>query len=120
MDEATAATLRAECDSLCRMLISRTAPDAIQTLYARAHASGVLTAPSGRRDRALLAIAHRAPRLARACDGVAAVVGRRGAFRRKVVLLLALLESHPETVQHVRWAPSTTLSRLRRLMGAFT
>jgi hypothetical protein len=48
-------------------------------------------------DRALMRLATRGPLAARMADAYASIFARSGLLRRKLVLLVAILESHGET-----------------------
>ena len=87
-----------ECDTLTRYLIGEAAPPAIREKYRQAHAPGSQSpgSPDG-----LCHLARRGPRFARIADTFAVVFARRSPLRRKLVLLLALLESHGETSARV-------------------
>lgn len=71
---------------------------AVRAAWGRAHAQlglPVRPADAGTAvDRALLALARRGPGHARAADGFARFFARKGALRRKLVTLLAILECH--------------------------
>jgi hypothetical protein len=86
--------LAAECDVFCRYLLGQAPVSDVVAAYQRAHDVG-----SVRRleptvlDRALLDIARLGPALVHAADAFASVAARPSLLRRKLVLLLAILES---------------------------
>ncbi|MFQ5689204.1 MAG: hypothetical protein ACE5HQ_02905 [Gemmatimonadota bacterium] len=79
----------------CRYLLGRPPDPYVLAAYVRAHArSPRLSATSGgRRDRQLVGIARRAPWLARVADSYARVFAPGSLLRRKLTVLLAVLES---------------------------
>jgi len=91
-------TLIAECRVFCRYLVGIGPPSDVVAAYQKAHALGVVNL--GRptpMDRALLRVAGMGPALARTADAYAAVFARSGLLRRKLVLLIAILESRAST-----------------------
>jgi len=102
-----------ECDVFCRSLVGSPAPPAVVEAYRRAHESGRLatTATLTARDRALLLLARSGPRAARLADSFAALFARQSELRRKLVLLVAILECRPETASKV---DRVTVSRRAR------
>src|SRR5262249_40949108 len=94
-DESPDPELATECDVFCRYLIDRAATPAITGAYARAHAIGSVEAdrPATAFDRRLLQFARRGPRFARMADSYAVIFARLSVLRRKLVLLVAILES---------------------------
>lgn len=111
-----------ECDLFCRYLLGRSPEPAVVAAYCRAHAVGVverqLPAHPSARDRALLQIARIGPAFVRAADAYAAVFARSSLLRRKLVLLLAILESggaaaeldHATPGSRVSWILSTAIA----------
>jgi hypothetical protein len=110
--------LAAECRVFCRYLLGRDAPPDVVDAYCRAHEGGcagpglALTAL----DRALCGVARGGPRLARIADSYAAVCARGSVLRRKLVLLVAILESRGSTAAALDTAVPG--SRLAWLAGA--
>lgn len=89
------AGLGAEFDVFARMLLGRAPDPGWASSYIRAHEAGTVdVGPATAMDRALLAMARISPATARAADAFAAVFSRSGLLRRKLVLVLAILESH--------------------------
>jgi NADH dehydrogenase len=90
------AELDAECETFCRYLIGSAPGEYVKRKYREAHAPG---RRGPRREAAdpLTAMARRGPGFTRLADAWSAVLSRGGTFRRKLVLLLAVLESTGET-----------------------
>lgn len=88
--------LRREVDTFARYLIGeRVASEALADAYASAHGKLALVARGGI-DRWLLDVARLHPFLTRVADAYARRFAPRAAVRRKLILLLAMLEStHP-------------------------
>ena len=97
-DSGARVPLIEECRIFTRYLIDREpAPDVVAA-YARGHDVGSVTTHTQRAmDRALLRVAHLGPRWARGADGFAALFAKSSVLRRKLVLLVAILESRGET-----------------------
>jgi NADH dehydrogenase len=89
-----------ECSVLCRHLIGVEPPDAVRLAYRAAHRPGSHGPMTGGGDR-LTAVARRGAVPARLADAWAGVLARNGTLRRKLVLLLAILESTGETAASV-------------------
>lgn len=91
--------LGAECRLLNRYLIGTDVASDVVTAYVRAHQfPGIATrSEPGDLDRALLRIAGIGPGFARAADAYAAVFARTSLLRRKLVLLVAILESRGDS-----------------------
>ncbi len=92
---ADAALLGREAETFARALAGCAAGERVRAAYARFLAHD--DAPVTRADRLLLAAARVHPLCARATDAYAARFRKGGALRRRMVLLLALLECAPET-----------------------
>jgi hypothetical protein len=100
---ADAATLDRESDVFARYLAGGGADEYLRRKYREAHAAGALGAQGTTFDRALLAVARRGPWCARLADAHARVFAPGGLLRRKLVLVLALLECcAPERVDAPR------------------
>jgi hypothetical protein len=84
-----------ECDVFHRYLMGAAAPEDVLTAYRRAHEVGGVEARGVAEplDRALLGVARNGPAWTRIVDAYAAVFAKSSLLRRKVVLLLAILES---------------------------
>ena len=103
MKSETRARLERECAVFAHHLCGRAAPGYAVAQYVRAHELGVVTPRGGetRFDRLLVACAREGPGLARWADAYAALLARGGLLRRKLVLLLSILESHGESAELV-------------------
>ena len=97
---------RAECDALTRYLIGLAADDYVADQYRR----GVeqLQIRESRFDRLLCSWARRSRPTARAADFYGRLFRPAGALRRKLVLLLAILESYGPTAAVTDRAPWST------------
>ena len=86
--------LEAECDVFARYLTGSGASDYLKRKYREAHAQaqGALGAPSSAFDRALVAVARRGIWCTRSADAHARLFASGGLLRKKLVLVLALLE----------------------------
>ena len=95
MDDQSHPVLRRECVLFTRYLLGTEPPADVLSAYMRAHELGVIASggTASAIDRATVAFARLGPRAARAADAFAAVAARGGLFRRKIVLLVAILES---------------------------
>jgi len=94
---ADRATLEAECDVLARHVAGLEASPAVRAKYVQAHEAGrrgPLRSPDDE-DDVLVHVARGGPLRARLADAWAAVFDRGGPLRRKLVLLVAILESGP-------------------------
>jgi hypothetical protein len=99
--------LTAECRILTRALIGVEPSPPVLNAYQRAHELGVAELAAVQRsptDRALMRVALGGPSLARAADGYAAMFARRSLLRRKLVLLVAILESRRVTADALETA----------------
>jgi nucleoside-diphosphate-sugar epimerase len=100
-EEAAADTeqLDAECRVFCRYLIGEEPSEYVLAKYRGAHQPGA-TGPLRQgveSGRSLVAFARRGPRAARLADSFAVLFARAGVLRRKLTLLLAILESMAPT-----------------------
>jgi hypothetical protein len=86
------AGLERECRTYAQYLIGRE-PDAyIAGKYVECHQLGRIPAPADRFERFLIATSVRGPFLTRVADAYASRFLKYGALRKKLVLMLALLE----------------------------
>ncbi|HMB70433.1 MAG TPA: hypothetical protein VKU85_14040, partial [bacterium] len=90
------AELDAECETFCRYLIGTDPGEYVKRKYREAHAPG-RRGPRRELQDPLTEVARRGPGFARLMDAWAVVFARDGTLRRKLVLLLAVLESSGET-----------------------
>ncbi len=91
--------LAAECRIFTRYLVDGEAPTEVMAAYERAHKVSAV-APHGNTpplDRALLRVAHMGPDFTRVADGYSAAFAKASLLRRKLVLLVAILESRQRT-----------------------
>jgi len=108
--------LASECDTLCRYLTGREAPAEVIEHYVRAHELGLLEgqaasgAPS-RSDRLLVLLAQGGPQSAGLADAISVLIAKKGLLRRKLVLLLAILESARSTWRGVDTVEETSPAR---------
>jgi hypothetical protein len=120
-----AETLAVECRIFTRYLISADAPSDVVAAYQRAHDVSAVEAGGVSRslDRALLRVAHAGPGFARAADGYAAAFAKASLLRRKLVLLLAILESRGSTAATLDTAApgssSAWIAEIGLRVGAF-
>jgi hypothetical protein len=91
--------LGTECQVFTRYLIDAAPPSEVVAAYRRAHEVSPVAPRDSLRalDRALLRVARMGPRSARAADGYAAAFAKGSLLRRKLVLLVAILESRQHT-----------------------
>ncbi len=92
---ASSERLARECRSFAWALVGDVPTDAVLSAYERAHRRAPLDQPGSTIDRVLTRVASAHPWLARLADAYAAMFVRRGLFRTKLVVLLAMLESAP-------------------------
>jgi len=93
-----------ECDVFCRYLAGIAADDYLKTRYRATHGRGAVEPPGGASayDRALVALGRTSPLATRFVDAHARIFSAGGLLRRKLVLVLALLEVRaPERVDTV-------------------
>jgi hypothetical protein len=112
----TPAGLQRECDVFTRFIARAAAPPYVVSKYIEAHRASDAFLPVNRFDAWLVAVASRSPRLTRLADGYARVFEPRGALRKKLVLLLALLESsaplHRVIDRAPAWPPAIVMLQL--------
>jgi NADH dehydrogenase len=96
---ATREVLEAECTVLCRHLAGLDASPYVRAKYVEAHGEGRHgpLRSSDDEDDVLVQFARRGPFAARLADAWAAAFDREGPLRRKLVLLVAILESGRES-----------------------
>ena len=95
--------LERECDTFCRYLAGAECGERVRAKYREAHELGIVAVDgaSTRFDRALVAFARLGTFSTRLADAHARLFRNGGLLRRKLVLLLALLETHADTVGRV-------------------
>jgi len=86
--------LERECDVFCRYLSGAAPSEYVRAQYLSAHATGVVEPEGGatRFERAVVALARNGPALTRVLDSYSRVFANGGLLRRKLVLVLAVLE----------------------------
>jgi hypothetical protein len=89
-----------ECSVFARYLAGIEPGDYVRAKYRAAHQPGAF-GPAREDADPLTRIARRGPGFARIADAWASVLAREGTLRRKLVLLLAILESTGETSPRV-------------------
>ena len=90
-----ASELERECHVFTRLLTGEAATAGIIAKYCEAHAVLEGCVPESAIDRRLTRVARAGAPLARVADAYARLFAPNSAFRRKLVLLLAILESSP-------------------------
>ena len=94
--------LARECQVFCRYLAGLDATDDVVRAYQRAHDVSTLKLNAATpMDRALLQLASGGATMARIADSFAAPIAPGGALRKKLVLLLAILESRGASASRV-------------------
>lgn len=112
--------LAAECGIFTWYLVERPVPADVVDAYLRAHAVSPVTASVSPQalDHAVLCVARIGPRFARAADAFAALAARGGLLRRKLVLLVAILESRGDTVRSIdRARPGSRVAWVAEVAG---
>ncbi len=93
--------LEAECGVFARYLADASPDDAIVAKYVEAHRVRPELEARDRFDRALLALARAGPLATRLADAHARIFARGSALRRKLVLVLAILETSPSSFEKI-------------------
>ena len=119
-DPAGSSELEREGRVLTRYLIGRDPDGYILRKYADGHGAMPGTGnPADGLDRVLLATAVRGPVLARIADAYARIFRPRGTLRRKLILLVAVLENAPATHRSfTAGADGRRAAALLRIAGA--
>jgi len=102
------ALLVAECQTLVRYLCGQAADPEVVRAYAAAHEARRTLHPASAAEQALLRLAVRAPVLLRSADAYARHWQPRGALRKKLVLVLAILESSRRFHRTIEIPPSSS------------
>jgi hypothetical protein len=96
------AELERECSTFSRYLCGAEAGEYVRSKYVAAHEAGVVELASTTRfEHEVARIAGRSPALARALDSYSRVFGNGNLLRRKLVLVLALLESKSPPAEEI-------------------
>ena len=92
-------TLDAECRVFCRYLASREPTDYLLATYRAAHVAGVVEPEGGSSsfERGVVSLARSSSLFARAFDARARILAPGSLLRRKLVLVLSILEVSAET-----------------------
>jgi hypothetical protein len=107
--------IAAECDALCRYLIGRHPTEHVRAQYVAAHeVAHIADQRESETDLLLVRLARGGPRRAALADAYAAAFARTSTLRRKVILLLAILESAAPSSD---WVDTVTI-RSRWLLAA--
>jgi len=104
IDVASLEILDLECRIFTKYLAGEDPAGDVLQAYQRAHTVSTVAPdapPPGPVDRALLRIARVGPRCTRGADGYAAVFAKATLLRRKLVLLVAILESRGDTASKI-------------------
>lgn len=113
---AAARQLRAECRVFTRHLLGRTPDEYVMDRYRSAHETVPALAAGGRFDESLLACARLGPLGTKIADAYAGLFFRHSVLRKKLILLLAILETRPpfsETIDaSIVGSPPVLLARL--------
>jgi NADH dehydrogenase len=110
--------LTGECRVFTRHLIGSEPPHYVTAHYARAHRTSPKFVPEDRFDRYLVRFAARHPVLTRLADSYARVFVPASLLRRKLVLLLAVLETAPQSHRMIDRPPGGGLILVAgRLVG---
>lgn len=113
---AERAAVDRECVTFTRHLIGLTPDASVRGAYAAAIGAVPALAPTPGFDQAMLGIARRGVLAARCSDAYAALFARRSALRKRLVMLLAILETRaPSSAridQAVGGGPATAAARM--------
>ena len=92
-------TLRSECRTFCRYVLERDADDYVTKKYLEAHyvTSWLGIQKDNRFDQFLIRFANQGPLFARFADSYCRVFRNGALLRRKLVVLLAIVECAPHT-----------------------
>lgn len=103
--------LARECRALAAYLSGKTCSDAVVAAYVDAHAAGhvLVAAPRPGLDRALLSCAGRGVPVVAIADAYASIFARTSNFRRKLILVLALLETTAPDYREIDTPASASL-----------
>ena len=114
--------LAAECDVFCRYLIGAGPSDAVTAAYCRAHEQADVEGArdASAFDRVLIRLARYSPLLTRAADAYASAFARTTVLRRKLVLLLAILEVSWPASQAIDSVPVTSPPGVMLRVGSRT
>lgn len=112
------APLDEECRVFCRYLLGEAPTPYVLSKYRAAHEAHRLEDTASPFDFLLIRVARRSPWWARLADTYAALCYNDGVLRKKLVLLLAILESSPPTNASIDAGASFTKGRYYALLVA--
>ncbi len=107
---AEASRLRHECEVFIRYLSGLRLDPYVLQKYIDAHEKAAAYTPSERFDRFLLGFAARSPVFTKLADSYARLFAPASSLRKKLILLLAILESSPAGRQFLERADSSSRS----------
>lgn len=112
-DRARREMLAIECRVFTRYLAGADLSLMVEEAYIRGHQVSAVEQTEGSHafEQTLLRIARTSPGLAQAADGYAVVFAKASQLRRKLVLLVAILESRQQTAQAIEPPSSGSLPR---------
>jgi nucleoside-diphosphate-sugar epimerase len=110
----------AECRVFTQHLLGRDPDDYVTATYRAALAEMPVLSARGRFDEALLSFARIHPLYAKVADAYASVFLRAGALRKRLVLLLAILETRPPFSEAIDQAVGGSMPVLFIRLGART
>lgn len=110
------ARLRRECRIFTRHLIRRDPGDYVVARYIEAHRLRPVFTTTSRLDRFLCAFARVSPLMTRVADSWSAVFAPTAVLRRKLVLLLAMLESTAPHYHRLETVPATRAAAFASLL----
>ena len=119
-DRAAGDSTGAECRVFTQHLLGRDPDDYVTATYRAALAGMPVLSARGRFDEALLSFARIHPVCAKIADAYASLFLRAGALRKRLVLLLAILETRPPFSQAIDQAVGGSMPMLFIRLGART
>jgi hypothetical protein len=118
-ERSDVATLKRECEVFCRHLVGRVPSEHVVHKYVEFHKSAPAQRElhSGAGDRLLVGIAALSPAFTQLADAFSCIVRPAGVLRKKLVLLLALLETSTALAEHHEAAGSRLASCVRLMIS---
>lgn len=114
----TATELVNECGVFTRHISGRPATARVSEQYSAAHRTLPGMEPSDGHERWLLRVARRGPAACRIADAWARLAAPEGAFRRKLVVLLAILEVTPPYAEELDQPPGGPVPEWLRIAAS--
>ena len=99
-----------ECRVFTRFLVRASATPYVVDRYLEAHRLSDTFAPASGVDRALVTVARWSPAVTQMADAYARLCARRGVLRKKLVLLLAILETSSPFYRSIDNEPSRSFA----------